>query len=193
MRATRTLGLDHVLGFVRATVTRRSDSQLVPCMPSRRDNTVRSSYMADQKDGRSQNQPSHDAQVKGGQHSHGGNEAEKSQPDQSQNKQRQPDRGAVRSDPRLLAISDGRLPSGQIFDAFGSPKTQSKQATKQQWKRLLSRLHRGSREPSNKALQTRQVRNSPGRPRQHRCSQTSDHGGCHPSLSGLSFPFHGLG
>ena len=47
--------------------------------------------MADQKDGRSQNQPSHDAQVKGGQHSHGGNEAEKSQPDQSQNKQRQPD------------------------------------------------------------------------------------------------------
>jgi general stress protein YciG len=47
--------------------------------------------MADQKDGRSQNQPSHDAQVKGGQHSHGGNAAEKSQPDQSQNKQRQPD------------------------------------------------------------------------------------------------------
>jgi hypothetical protein len=37
--------------------------------------------MADQKDGRSQNQPSHDAQVKGGQHSHGGNDAEKSQPD----------------------------------------------------------------------------------------------------------------
>ena len=28
--------------------------------------------MADQKDGRSQNQPSHDAQVKSGQHSHGG-------------------------------------------------------------------------------------------------------------------------
>jgi general stress protein YciG len=46
------------------------------------------SIMADQKDGRSQNQPpTHDQQVKGGQHSHG---SEESQPDQSQEKQRQP-------------------------------------------------------------------------------------------------------
>jgi hypothetical protein len=47
--------------------------------------------MADQKDGRSHNQPpSHDEQVKGGQHSHGGGNSEKSQPDQSQGNQRQP-------------------------------------------------------------------------------------------------------
>jgi hypothetical protein len=46
--------------------------------------------MADQKDGRSHNQPpSHDEAVKGGQHSHGG-KSEKSQPDQGQGNQRQP-------------------------------------------------------------------------------------------------------
>jgi hypothetical protein len=46
--------------------------------------------MADQKDGRSHNQPpTHDEAVKGGQHSHGGN-SEKSQPDQGQGNQRQP-------------------------------------------------------------------------------------------------------
>jgi hypothetical protein len=46
--------------------------------------------MADQKDGRSQNQPSHDAQVKGGEHSHGGTNSEKTQPDQKQGKQQPP-------------------------------------------------------------------------------------------------------
>lgn len=46
--------------------------------------------MADQKDGRSQNQPSHDDQVKGGKHSHGGSNAEKSQPNQSEGNRRQP-------------------------------------------------------------------------------------------------------
>jgi hypothetical protein len=46
--------------------------------------------MADQKDGRSHNQPpSRDEAAKGGQHSHGGN-SEKSQPDQGQGGQRQP-------------------------------------------------------------------------------------------------------
>ena len=46
--------------------------------------------MTDQKDGRSQTSPSRDAEVKGGQHSHGGTNPEKSQPDQSPDKQRQP-------------------------------------------------------------------------------------------------------
>ena len=38
--------------------------------------------MADQKDGRTHNQPSHDEQVKGGQHSHEGTGSDKSQPQQ---------------------------------------------------------------------------------------------------------------
>lgn len=46
--------------------------------------------MADQKDGRSHNQPpSREEAAKGGQHSHSGS-SDKSQPDQSQGNQRQP-------------------------------------------------------------------------------------------------------
>ena len=46
--------------------------------------------MADQKDGRSHNQPpSRDEAAKGGQHSHG-DKSERSQPDQGQGNQRQP-------------------------------------------------------------------------------------------------------
>jgi hypothetical protein len=48
--------------------------------------------MADQQDGRSHNQPSHEAQVKGGQHSHSGAQSEQSQPDQKEGKQQTPDR-----------------------------------------------------------------------------------------------------
>lgn len=46
--------------------------------------------MADQKDGRTHNQPSHDEQVKGGQRSHEGTASDKSQPQQGQGNQRQP-------------------------------------------------------------------------------------------------------
>ena len=46
--------------------------------------------MADEKDGRSHNQPSHDAQVKGGKHSHGGAQSEQSEPDQKQAKHQAP-------------------------------------------------------------------------------------------------------
>jgi hypothetical protein len=45
--------------------------------------------MADQKDGRSHNQPSHEAQVKGGEHSHGGH-SESTQPQQGQGKHQPP-------------------------------------------------------------------------------------------------------
>jgi hypothetical protein len=46
--------------------------------------------MVDQKDERTHNQPFHDEQVKGGQHSHGGTGSDKSQPQQGQGNQRQP-------------------------------------------------------------------------------------------------------
>jgi hypothetical protein len=46
--------------------------------------------MADQKDERTHNQPSHDEHVKGGQPSHGGTSSDKSQPQQGQGNQRQP-------------------------------------------------------------------------------------------------------
>lgn len=46
--------------------------------------------MADQKDERAHNQPSHDDQAKGGQHSHEGTSSDKSQPQQGQGTQRQP-------------------------------------------------------------------------------------------------------
>jgi hypothetical protein len=46
--------------------------------------------MADQKDGRTHNQPSHDDQVKGEHYSHGGTRSDRSQPQQGQGNQRQP-------------------------------------------------------------------------------------------------------
>jgi len=46
--------------------------------------------MADHKDERAHNQPSHDDQVKGGKHSQGGTGSNKSQPQQGQGNQRQP-------------------------------------------------------------------------------------------------------
>jgi hypothetical protein len=43
--------------------------------------------MAQERDGRSQNQPSHEAQVKGGQHSHSGSESEERKTKGSSNNQ----------------------------------------------------------------------------------------------------------
>lgn len=54
------------------------------------DAAIKEHFMADQKDGRSHNQPSHDEQVKDGQHSHGGTSSDKSQPQQGQGNQRRP-------------------------------------------------------------------------------------------------------